>query len=108
MYQKPKHCESDEARKNPWVPGLVEVKFRSANDSGLHTLDFSKPLERTQRHERWSPELLQIPTRRKLLTWRPSFPLRYSWSHESEEEARKFYATSGRDRLITFRFPDSA
>ncbi|MEN3328490.1 MAG: serine protease [Acidobacteriota bacterium] len=108
MYQKSKHCESDEARKNPWVPGLVEVKFRSANDSGLHTLDFSKPLERTKRHDRWSPELSHILTRSKLLTWRPSFPLRYSWSKETEEEARKFYSTSGRDRLITFRFPDNA
>lgn len=107
MSQKYGDSEPDE-RKNPWVPGLVEVKFRSANDSGLLNFDFSKPLERTQRHDRWSPELSQILTRSRLLTWRPSFPLRYSWSREPEEQARKFYSTSGRDRLVTFRFPDDA
>lgn len=108
MYPKCKDSEVDERRKNAWVPGLVEVKFRSANDSGLAHFDFSKPLERTQPHDRWSPGLSQIITRSKLLTWRPSFPLRYSWSKESEEESRKYYSTSGRDRLITFRFPDDA
>ena len=108
MYQKPGYSEPDEQRKSPWVPGLVEVKFRSANDSGLVNFDFSKPLERRQRHERWSPELSHILTRSNLLMWRPSFPVRYPFSKESEEEARKFYSTSGRDRLITFRFPDDA
>jgi subtilisin family serine protease len=107
MSQKYRDSEPDE-RKNPWVPGLVEVKFRSANDSGLVDFDFSKSLERVQRQKHWSPELSQLLTRSKLLAWRPSFPLRYSWSRESEEEARKFYSTSGRDRLITFRFPEDA
>ena len=100
--------EADKARKTAWVPGLVEVKFRSADDSGLANFDFSRPLERVQRHPRWSPELSQILTRRRLQVWRPSFPLQYSWSRESVEEARKFYSASGRDRLITFRFPDDA
>lgn len=108
MYQEYKDSEADEQRKSPWVPGLVEVKFRSADDSGLRHFDFSKPLERTQCPERWSPELSQILTRSKLLTWRPSFPLRYSWSRESEEESRQFYSASGRDTLITLRFPDDA
>ena len=108
MHQECKDSEVDERTESPWVPGLVEVKFRSANDSGLDHFDFSRPLERTQRHDRWSPALSQLLSRRKLLVWRPSFPLRYSWSKESEEEARKFYSTSGRDRLITFRFPDDA
>ncbi|HJT29707.1 MAG TPA: S8/S53 family peptidase [Pyrinomonadaceae bacterium] len=107
MSQKYSDPEPDE-RINPWVPGLVEVKFRSANDSGLVDFDFSRPLERTQRHDRWSPELSQILTRSRLVSWRPSFPLRYSWSREPEEQARKFYSTSGRDRLVTFRFPDDA
>lgn len=108
MYQKPGYSEPDEQRKSSWVPGLVEVKFRSSHDSGLVNFDFSKPLERQQRQKHWSPELSQILTKSKLLMWRPSFPLRYPWSTESEAEARKFYAASGRDRLITFRFPDNA
>jgi subtilisin family serine protease len=108
MYKQSKDSESDERRRNAWVPGLVEVKFRSANDSGLVEFDFSRPLERTQRQDQWSHDLLQVLTRNNLLMWRPSFPLRYPWSKESEEESRKFYSASGRDRLITFRFPDDA
>jgi subtilisin family serine protease len=91
-----------------WVPGLVEVKFRSANDSGLIDFDFSEPLDRATRPKYWSTGLTDVLIRFGMRTWRPSFPLRYSWSKESEEEARAFYSKSGRDRLITLRFPDDA
>lgn len=108
MYQKPRESETYQERKNPWVPGLVEVRFRSSEDSGLAHFDFSESLERTHCQEHWSSDLVNNLRRNELVLWRPSFPLRYSWSRESEEEARKFYSTSGRDKLITFRFPDEA
>src|SRR5215213_10581744 len=112
MYKETKepheYSEPDERGKSPWVPGLVEVKFRSSADSGLVDFDFSKPLERTSHPKHWSPKLSRRLTRNKLLTWRPSFPLRYSWSRESVEESRKFFSASGRNKLVTFRFSDDA
>lgn len=112
MYKETKdqheNYEPDERGKSPWVPGLVEVKFRSAADSGLADFDFSKPLERISHEKNWSPELSRRLARNKLVSWRPSFPLRYSWSRESVEESRKFFSASGRDKLVTFRFPDDA
>src|SRR5215212_2513289 len=112
MYKETKeqyeNSEPDERGKSPWVPGLVEVKFRSSADSGLADFDFTQPLERTSHQKDWSPELSRRLTRNKLASWRPSFPLQYSWTRESVEESRKFFSTSGRDKLVTFRFPDDA
>jgi len=112
MYKKNrKHgddCEPDEPAKSPWVPGLVEVKFRSAADSGLVGFDFSESLHRTKPEKQWPSELSSILAKNQLVSWRPSFPLQHSWSRESIEEARKFYSTSGRDKLVTLRFSDDA
>jgi subtilisin family serine protease len=106
--ERQEYPEPDGRGKSPWVPGLVEVKFRSSNDSGLAGFDFSKPLDRTSHQKNWSTELSRRLTRNKLVSWRPSFPLRYSWSREPIEESRKFFSASGRDKLVTFRFPDDA
>ncbi|HEY0366112.1 MAG TPA: S8/S53 family peptidase [Pyrinomonadaceae bacterium] len=108
MYKETRQPLEDDRRKSSWVRGLVEVKFRKSADSGLADFDFSKPLERTSHQKNWSPELSRRLTRNKLVSWRPSFPLRYSWSRESVEESRKFFFASGRDKLVTFRFPDDA
>src|SRR5829696_8662080 len=96
-----KHGEDS---RSPFVPGLVEVEFASAADSGLSDHDFSKPTQRDKPAHCWSKELSQIVKRDRILTWEPSFPLTYPWSRESREEALKFFKASGRDRFVTFRF----
>ena len=94
--------------KDPWTPGLVEVQFREAKDSGLLDHDFSKGLDTKKRSKNWSPAFSKVVSENRLIAWRPTFPLKYSWSKETDDEARKFFSASGRDRLITLRFPDDA
>jgi subtilisin family serine protease len=92
-----------------WVPGVIEVEFKDATRSGVLTWDFSQSKEQREYSEAWPASLKELLISNNLLKWKPSFPLRYPWSHEdSEESARKFYAASGRDRFVTFYFPNRA
>ena len=101
------HREGSDYPKNPFMAGLVEVQFRSASDSGLLNHLFKTP-EMKKPSKDWSSSFVKVLFENRMESWRPSFPLKYSWSKKTDEEARKFYSASGRDRLVTLRFPNNA
>src|SRR4030095_3245483 len=84
---------------------LIEVEFAKSAVSGVESWDFDREDERKGFAEGWRPELKEILANHKLLRWKPSFPLQYPWSKESNEEARVSYFKAGRDRYVTFSFP---
>ncbi len=92
---------------DPWMPGLVEVQFQKASDSGVFDGNFEDATERRKPSDKWQSELLKVLLDNQMSTWKPSFALTYPWSKRSEEhlrEARAFYEKSGRGRFVTFRF----
>ena len=91
-----------------YVPGLVEVEFRSSSDFVLRDEDLLPSHERTELSKHWSMELLKFLTHNRLSAWHPSFQVVYPWSRESHEEALRSFRALGRDRFVTFRFPDNA
>jgi subtilisin family serine protease len=91
-----------------WVPGLVEVEFRSSSDSNLGDEDLLRSGERIALSKQWSPQLSNFLVQNQVSTWKPSFPVLHSWSKVSREQALTSYRALGRDRFVTFRFPDDA
>jgi subtilisin family serine protease len=89
-----------------FVQGLIEVQFEKDANSGVATWDFTHEKERQALPEAWRPELKEILGTHRLLSWKPSFPLRYPWTPpQSDEVARKEYFKAGRDKFVTFNFP---
>jgi subtilisin family serine protease len=102
----------DSARFHPLPPeklfvrGLIEVEFKNSALSGVETWDFDEETERQEFADVWTPALKHVLGNHHLLSWKPSFPLRYPWSLErSNEEALAAYIKAGRDKFVTFRFP---
>jgi len=93
--------ESDPSEE-VWVRGVIEVEFRDSADAGLSIANLS---ERTEYSEAWSPGLREILQAGGLIKWGPSFPLSYPWTKDTSEALREFYVRSGRDRFVTFHFP---
>src|SRR6185437_9555954 len=59
--------------------------------------------------EAWPAALTKVAASHKLRSWRPSFPLTYSWSSEEVlADASNIYRASGRDRFVTLKFPADA
>lgn len=85
--------------------GLIEVEFEKSAVSGVESWDFDREDERNEFANGWQSELKEILANHKLLRWKPSFPLQYPWSTETNEEARVSYFKAGRDRFVTFSFP---
>ena len=94
--------------EDAWVPGLIEVVFKEASQSGVQGWGFPDEKERKEFSPVWSNRLKEVLRTNELVTWKPSFPLQYPWSIETDEEARKNYGASGRDRFVTFNFPKEA
>src|SRR5215213_9384885 len=89
-----------------WVPGVVEVELR--DPFGLTDEEVLDQRERTELPERWPGELSHRLRQRHIVSWEPSFPVLYPWSRESREQALRSYKDLGRDKFVTFRFPDNA
>lgn len=97
------------AQEELWVPGLVEVEFKRSARSGVETWNFDQEKERKNFPEVWRPELTKVLASHRLVSWKPSFPLQYPWSSaESKESARESYFKAGRDKFVTFNFPQDA
>src|SRR5829696_9229404 len=69
-----------------FVRGLIEVQFKKGARSGVETWNFNEETERQEYAEVWTPALKGILENHRLLSWRPSFPLRYPWSKEESNE----------------------
>lgn len=93
--------------EDAWVPGMIEVVFRKASQSGVET-DFFERRERKEFSKAWPERLRSVLISYGLVSWKASFPLRYPWSIESDDEAHKNYKASGRDKFVTFNFPREA
>jgi hypothetical protein len=91
-----------------WIRGRIDIEFIEAVDSGLDT-DAFDPRDREGFSEAWPAGLIEVAANHKLNTWRPSFPLTYSWTPEDAiAGARAAYRAAGRDRFITLTFPPDA
>ncbi|HEX3253749.1 MAG TPA: S8 family serine peptidase [Pyrinomonadaceae bacterium] len=89
-----------------FVRGLIEVQFEKDANSGVETWDFAHEKKRQELPEAWRLELREILQTHGLISWEPSFPLRYPWTPpQSDEFARKEYFKAGRDKFVTFNFP---
>lgn len=105
---EPRPTSTGVLTSDPWVPGLVEVKFASSEDSGVLVPDLDDVDERRKPARQWPAELTKVINTNRLLGWKPSFPLTYPWSKQTKDQAEKFYRDSGRDKYVTFRFSDNA
>ena len=94
--------------REPWVPGLVEVKFNSPEESGVLDGDFENSGERETPSHQWRDKLLRALLDNHMLAWKPSFPLTYAWSKQSKDDAANFFRKSGRAKFVTFRFGEKA
>lgn len=91
------------------TPGSLQVEFIKDSRSGLETWDFDKEELRKGFSELWSPQLIEILRRNKLISWKPSFPLRYRWSPlKPTELLLEAYRKERRDKFVTFNFPARA
>jgi subtilisin family serine protease len=93
---------------NWWVPGLVEIVFKTAAQSGVMQLRSPNESERKAFSPAWPESLRNVLHANGLLHWKPSFPERYPWSTDSAEKAREKYQKSGRARFVTLTFPPEA
>jgi subtilisin family serine protease len=85
---------------------LIEVEFVEDARSGVETWDFDKDEPRSDLSKDWTPELREILQRAGLVSWKPSFPLRYPWSREcSKSSALESYFEERRHKFVTFKFP---
>ena len=91
-----------------WEPGLIEVVFRNPTQSGVRGWQFSTEKERTKFSEVWPEAVKNLLRANGLKSWKPSFPLRYSWTEKSDEDAFADYERSGHDRFVTLNFPRHA
>jgi subtilisin family serine protease len=92
----------------PWMPGLVEVEFEDGDDSGVFDEDFVEATERRKPSDQWTTDLLKVLLQNQMLSWKPSFPLTYSWSKKSREQAKESFRKQRRDRFVTFQFVGKA
>ena len=91
-----------------WVPGVVEVEFRSSSDFRLTDQELLQQDDRNELPKQASKELAERLMRNKIVAWQPSFAVVYPWTRESKEDALKSFRALGRDKFVTFRFSDDA
>jgi subtilisin family serine protease len=110
--KRPREEKLDEyTRVRPLPPekiftrGLIEVEFVKTAQSGVESWDFEREQDRQEFADVWPPQLKEKLAKHNLLSWRPSFPLRYPWTHGSDEQVRASYIKAGRDKFVTFQFP---
>jgi len=95
--------------KEAWVPGLIEVVFQDPAQSGVKNWHFPDEKERKEFSKAWPEDLKKVLRANELVSWQPSFPLRYPWTNVPEDkEAFEDYQKSGRDKFVTFRFQRNA
>ena len=94
----------DKLSKEAWVPGLIEVVFRNPDDSGVRDWNFEEEYERRKPSKAWPDDLTKTLLSHGLVSWKPSFPLRYPWSTDSPEKAREIYHEAGRDKFVSLSF----
>lgn len=104
----PRPVKTGNIVNNPWMPGLVEVKFKSSNDSGVLLQDSASDDERRNPAHQWPRGLTKVINTYRIEGWKPSFPVQYPWSRQTREQAEKFYRDSGRDQYVTLRFSADA
>jgi hypothetical protein len=91
-----------------WMPGLIEVVFKDATRSGVRQWNFEEEDLRKEFSTAWPDSLKSVLKSHNLVSWKPSFPLRYPWTSESPEQARESYEKAGRDKFVTLNFPPDA
>lgn len=88
-----------------WVRGLIEVQFKESAKSGVETWKFGEEKQRKGLFSDWSPKLKEVLSRNNLISWKPVFPLRYSWSTDkSNKSALEAYIKAGRQKYVKFEF----
>ena len=99
-------CNDDQQESlPPPMRELVEVQFNPEARSGVEDWDFDRDEPRKELPYEWHDGLVKILEENDLVSWAPSFPLRYPWSREcSKDAARDSYKKAGRDRFVTFTF----
>jgi subtilisin family serine protease len=103
-------CSSNEDQHfvpPPPMRELIEVEFSQKAHSGVETWDFDEVNEDQGKKPAkvWSEAFTTIVETNQLVSWKPSFPLRYPWSREcSKEAALETYIKEGRDKFLTLRF----
>ena len=108
--------EFDDCGSNPPVSfappptrELIEVEFKEGARSGVEDWDFDKDERRKEPSCHWQPQFREILENNNLVSWRPSFPLRYPWSRDcSKESARESYRKEGREKFVTLKFSTEA
>src|SRR6185437_9061892 len=96
------------SRADSWIPGWIELEFTEAIHSGVQIDAFDQE-DHEGFSEAWPAALTKVAASHKLRSWRPSFPLTYSWSSEEVlADASNIYRASGRDRFVTLKFPADA
>lgn len=111
--------EFDDCGDKPLVPfvppptrELIEVEFSPDVPSGVETWDFDGEDNSEQGKKPscvWPETLRAILETNQLVSWKPSFPLRYPWSREcSKEEALESFIKAGREKFVTFKFSRTA
>lgn len=91
-----------------WVPGEIEVVFKDPARSGVKSWNFPDEEERKEFAEVWPASVQTILRINELVSWKPSFPLRYSWTKGSDEQARTEYRAEGREKFVTLNFAAEA
>lgn len=89
-----------------WVPGVVEVELR--DPFGLTDEEVLDQREKTELPKQWPGEFSDRLRQGHIVSWEPSFPVLYPWSRESREQALRSFKALGRDKFVTFHFPDNA
>jgi len=108
---RPGMQEFDDCGSNQPVPfalpptrEIIEVEFKEGARSGVEDWDFDKDEPREEPSYDWQPELTEILQKNNLVSWKPSFPLRYPWSRDcSKESARESYRKEGREKFVSFK-----
>jgi subtilisin family serine protease len=99
-------CGSDQPFVPPPMRELIEVEFNKDARSGVEDWDFGKKTPATSFPCDWQPGLIKILEDNKLVSWKPSFPLKYPWSRKcSAKAAKESFKKAGRDKFVTFKFP---
>src|SRR5688572_23037157 len=87
----------------------IEVMLSPDAPSGVETWDFDQDLQHDKLPHAWPAELVAILRNNNLVSWKPSFPLRYPWSeHCSKKDALESYIKADRDRFVRFNFPQGS
>ncbi|HEX5701711.1 MAG TPA: S8 family serine peptidase [Pyrinomonadaceae bacterium] len=91
-----------------WQPGLIELVFKDPTQSGVRGWNFKTEKERFEFSEEWPDAVRNLLLAQGLKSWKPSFPLRYSWTKKSDDDAFDDYARAGHDRFVTLSFRKDA